>query len=494
MSAARNDEERALTSQQLDAFHATFNFCMTCRQYTCGNCWNQAEGRCLTCAPHLGHEILPAPFPDQAGFEPTRIDAEAWPDVDRSVPGEPAAAADGRVPALDVSADDAWGDVGAAEPELPDFDAVARLAFLSGDAPAPASVPEMAAAEPEPESRAEPDIATAPETEPLPEAAIASAGPAAAIQPATTATEPEPAAQPDAVAAAAPGTQPEMVAVAPAEPETQPEIVAAAAPEALPEAALASPEPAQPSQADGGVPSNPDERAAALAARTSDLLRRFRPGQNIDAELAAFEAELAASTTAEPSAAAEAVAEPETLAAAAEALAEPETVAPLAAEPEPIAAAAELVEPAPQPIAAESPAAAAPAAEPSPAPPAPVREDRIEQPTWRIYAPDQRPGPGAPEGRPEVPAPPGPAPIAASAEPQWPTRPDIPESPAMTLLANRANRSASDALWAASAQEVLAPPPAAAGAPTTGVQPCSNCGLSLSATARFCRRCGTRQG
>ena len=60
MAAARNDDDRELTSQQLDAFHATFNFCMTCRQYTCGNCWNTAEGRCLTCAPHLGHEILPA--------------------------------------------------------------------------------------------------------------------------------------------------------------------------------------------------------------------------------------------------------------------------------------------------------------------------------------------------------------------------------------------------------------------------------------------------
>ena len=63
MAAARNDDDRELTSQQLDAFHATFNFCMTCRQYTCGNCWNTAEGRCLTCAPHLGHEILPGPVP-----------------------------------------------------------------------------------------------------------------------------------------------------------------------------------------------------------------------------------------------------------------------------------------------------------------------------------------------------------------------------------------------------------------------------------------------
>jgi ribosomal protein L40E len=41
--------------------------------------------------------------------------------------------------------------------------------------------------------------------------------------------------------------------------------------------------------------------------------------------------------------------------------------------------------------------------------------------------------------------------------------------------------------WDASAREV-------AGAMTSiGVQACGHCGLSLSASARFCRRCGTRQ-
>ena len=64
MAAARSDTDREVTAQQLDAFHQTFNFCMTCRQYTCANCWNEAEGACLTCAPHLGREILPAPFPN----------------------------------------------------------------------------------------------------------------------------------------------------------------------------------------------------------------------------------------------------------------------------------------------------------------------------------------------------------------------------------------------------------------------------------------------
>ena len=60
---------------------------MTCRQYTCGNCWNTAEGRCLTCAPHLGHEILPAPFPGQAPLEPVRLESESWPELDLTIPG-----------------------------------------------------------------------------------------------------------------------------------------------------------------------------------------------------------------------------------------------------------------------------------------------------------------------------------------------------------------------------------------------------------------------
>ena len=62
MAAARSETDREVTSQQLDAFHKTFNFCMICRQYTCGNCWNEAEGRCLYLRAALGHEIMPAPF------------------------------------------------------------------------------------------------------------------------------------------------------------------------------------------------------------------------------------------------------------------------------------------------------------------------------------------------------------------------------------------------------------------------------------------------
>jgi hypothetical protein len=63
----------------------------------------------------------------------------------------------------------------------------------------------------------------------------------------------------------------------------------------------------------------------------------------------------------------------------------------------------------------------------------------------------------------------------------------------MALLTNR-SRVSSEAMWAASAQEVLATPAKGMTVPVAGVQPCSSCGLSLSANARFCRRCGTRQG
>ena len=169
---------------------------------------------------------------------------------------------------------------------------------------------------------------------------------------------------------------------------------------------------------------------------------------------------------------------------------------------EPVEAEAVAAEPiAAEPVAAE-PVAAAEPDQPAAAPIVPVwpvsvetpppdqaRDDRIQQPTWQIFAPDATPGTGV-----EPPVAPTQPTFAASADPQWPLRPDQAESPAMALLANRAKGSPSDALWAASAQEVLARPAVPIVGAPTGVQPCSSCGLSLSANARFCRRCGTRQG
>jgi hypothetical protein len=154
--------------------------------------------------------------------------------------------------------------------------------------------------------------------------------------------------------------------------------------------------------------------------------------------------------------------EPEPIAAAPE----PVVAAEAEPEPEPIAVAQPQPEPEPEPVAAEHPVAAS-ADVPEERP---TRDDRVEQPTWRITAPD-----GSPE---QAPTP---------STPQWPgQQPNLP-----FLAGASAQSAATEALWAASARDVVAQtPPTVVG----GVQPCSNCGLSLSATARFCRRCGSRQG
>jgi hypothetical protein len=358
------------------------------------------------------------------------------------------------------------------------------------------------AAEAEPPAPAE---HVAAEPEPL--------GPAAEPQPLAPAAEPEPLA-------------PAEPAAARAEPTAAPE----PAPTPRPEIAATGPTISE-------LPvEDVDGRAAAAARRTASLLGRFRPGQSLDAELAAYEASLEGREALAAEGGTEA---PELVAAAPAAAPEPEAVAAMpepeavAAMPEPVAAAPEP-EPEPEPVAAApepeaepvaaapepepEPVAAAPAPEPEPQPepepepepvaaaeatppaaPTPAPADLVEQPTWRIVAPDV---PASANGHPPTdagiaaaasaaPQPPAPG---ATPEPQWPAAPDWPKAQSnVPFLAGRAvaTSAATEALWAASVRDVVANP---AGAPAGGVQPCSNCGLSLSATARFCRRCGTRQG
>jgi len=480
MAAARSDEEREVTSHQLDAFHATFNFCMTCRQYTCGNCWNQAEGRCLTCAPHLGHEIMPAPFPDLTPMhgQPVHVEATAWPmtDVAHDAP-------DALTPP-------------------PDLDQIlaARLARISGQeipkAVAPPAVPPLQAEE-------EPAGAWPMATEPGLEVAETLESVDATAEAELAEVEE----WPIEVSAETVAEAPPVVPVVEAE---APPVEAVQAVEAVE---------AQPAAEE--LPAGVDERAAAASRRTSALLSKFRPGQNIDAELAAYEASITAEPAVEapmPEQVAEPIeaaaepdwVEPEVVAAAPEP--EPEPVAAIAfAAPveEPVAAeAAAPIEEAPAEIAAELPeevAAAAPVEVAAEAPveptreytapaPEPVRADRVEQPTWRTVAPDVPAVPTnghgpADEGLPAVastsPIPPTPS------EPEWPVNPQWPVAPPnASLLANRrtSTTAANEALWAASARDVVAQ------TTSGGVQSCSSCGLSLSATARFCRRCGSRQG
>ncbi len=131
-------------------------------------------------------------------------------------------------------------------------------------------------------------------------------------------------------------------------------------------------------------------------------------------------------------------------------------------------------------------------------PPSPAAADMVEQPTWRITAPDtDAPEAGAP-ARPDSGVPARPAgPSVPPTEPQWPIRPEWPApqaSAGLPFLGRHAQPGGGiDSLWAASNRELVTTPPTP-GRSTNGILPCISCGLSLSANARFCRRCGTLQG
>ncbi|HEU0236329.1 MAG TPA: hypothetical protein VFR14_07815 [Candidatus Limnocylindrales bacterium] len=430
LAAARNDAEREATAHQLDAFHKTFNFCMSCRQYTCANCWNEPEGRCLTCAPHLGHEILPAPFPNLA---PESI-------------------------LLDATNGAATNGHAAAIPEALSW----PVSDLVRDEPAAEAVAEVAV---EPEAEVAAEVVAAPEAEADVVAEVA-------VEPeAEVAVEPEAEAEAVAEPAVAVAAEAEAVADVVAEPMAEP-LLAAAPDEPAPAADVeAPPAPIRPMTVH---PTHDavDDRAAAAAAQTAALLARFRPGQSIDAALDAFEAAQAADE------------------AATEAPALP-----------PVQAAPPLPTPAPEP----APVDVAPAAtaEPAVAPestvePTALPVERVGQPAWRLIAPDATPR--AADGHPaDSAAGTAPAvreaPAQRPAAPQWPAVPQWPGQTSESLdnLAFLTAKRTPDDVWAASSRDVLAPAPPA-GATTSGVQSCVNCGLSLSATARFCRRCGTRQG
>ncbi len=397
MAAARNETDREQTSQQLDAFHKTFNFCMSCRQYTCGNCWNEAEGRCLSCAPHLGHEILPAPFgnvaaggavtltgPEAIGLHDRNgngaeaaatAEPMAWPEAEQMAWPEPEPMA---WPTSDLARDESAADGPESFQEA--IDAAARLASVAGPADVEPAVDEVAAEVDEVAAEVAPLEADVPQLEAAVEAELEQSEP---IAPAADVAPPMPA----AAAESAPAPAGDQV----------------------------------------------DDLAAAAAANTSDLLHRFRPGDNIDDEIAAYEREqkaaasaamaAAADTAAAEADAAEAaaraaaemeaaearavaqVAEAEARAAAeaqaraaadAEARAAAEAEARAAAEAQARAAAEEQAR-----LAAEAEEAAArrAAAEAEPAPAEP-RDDLVYQPTWQIVAPeapapDQLPAPQA---------------------------------------------------------------------------------------------------
>ena len=476
MATARIDEERAASNEQLDAFHRTFNFCFSCRQYTCANCWNEPEGKCLTCAPDLAREILPAAFPDLPahGLVPAapdngRAPIEAWPTIDLPRPVQAATPTVTEVEAIEAAAAPVAEPI-AAEPTP------APPAAVEAIEPAAAPVAEPIAVEPTPAPPAavEPAPVAEPiavEPTPAPPAAVAGTEPTAveAIEPAAAPvaelTAAEPAAAPPA--APEPAAAPIVTEIEPA-PEglTRDELAAVEGALVARSASAATVAPAvqRPAAEPAGTPAPAaaiEPLAAARAdplaagrAQTASLLHRFRPARSR-----------------QPAA----VGRP----------------APATGTPTPPGPATAATPPASG--TATTPAvAAAPVVPPGPvAPTVPVVRgvpvDAIPQPTWRMVAPettdtiapdtDQLPSVKSPvvPGR-FLGARPAPRPGGSPAAP-WAAR-----------LASA--RPVVGGVWAESSRDVLGPAGTAAAA---GVQACVSCGLPLSANARFCRRCGSRQ-
>ena len=477
MSDAMRSEEDDLASAQLDAFHESFNFCIDCRQYTCVNCWNDDAGRCRSCAPIPGTDDLAERLAASAVAAPAIAEDElAQDDIQRRLGME-------AWPTSDLPTDQAIASNGHPIESWPAAEALPVE---------PQPEPVLAEAEPEPEP--EPVVAEV-EYEPEPEPVVAEVQYEPEPFIAEVELEPEPVV---AEVAFEPELEPVIAEVVP-EPEP---VIAEVEPEPWPVEAELEPEPIAAEVAPEPEPElvRPplrvvawDEDSAYQVVRPEPIVPEPEP-EPVAAEVE-FEP-IAAEVEPEPIAA---EAEEEPVAAEAEeepvaAEAEEEPVA-AEAEEEPVAAEAE---PEPEPVAAEAEPEAV-IEEPTPIRPprrlAPISETILDfptQPTQGAPVADDRAA--AVADSPELAArraqldslglgDPGQGPIA-------PDRSQIPYrsrgaavSPAE--LARLASLQGS--FWEASAREV------AGAAGHVGVQSCGQCGLSLSANARFCRRCGTRQ-
>ncbi len=451
-------EQGALASAQLEAFHESFNFCIDCRQYTCLTCWNDGAGRCRTCSPvagadDVGDRIAATLETDAVATEPlladgalqARLGMEAWPTAD--LPATPTN--------VEPSAPmEAWPS---ADPLAAAAAPVASEAVEDGVLGDDGFVYDSPRIETEPEP--EPVAAEVVEPEPEPVAAEV-------FEPAPVAAEflePEP--------VAAELIEPEPVA---AEPEAEPE----------PVAAEIEPEPvAERIAAETDVPDEPEPALPPLRVLSWDDDAALEPV----AEVVEPEPEPVAAEVVEP--------EPEPV--AAEVVEpEPEPVAAEVVEPEPEPVAAEVVEPEPEPVAAE---VVEPEPEPEPLPRvamAPINETILRFPERRTAPPPSLEPLAAEDDSPEVAARRAQLEGLGLGDPGQ--GPVMPEPPAIVPYRSRgaalpqgeiAARAVAQGVsfWEASAREV------ASAAAAVGIQNCGGCGLSLSASARFCRRCGTPQ-
>jgi hypothetical protein len=382
---AMRSEEEALASQQLEAFHESFNFCIDCRQYTCTNCWNDDSGRCRSCVPIAGTDDLLERFeanfhaqhPELAAASEAelaqadlnrRLGLETWPTEDLARAGGNGHGA------ADWPAEEPIGEAGAQ--------------FLA----------EVVEAEPEPE-------------------------------PMVAAVEAEPEAEP--VVAEVLEPQPAVVA------EVEPEPTA----EQYPPLHLVAWED------DAAFELEPEPIVAEVEPELVPMVAEVEP------ELVPMVAEVEA--------------EPEPIVAAVEPQAEPEAARPDSPAPRPIRPVSETIVQIPRPV-VQPPArrqdrVAAEADDPSMA----ARRAQLDL----LGLGD--PGEGAV------------GPDRSNVLPYRSTGGSV--HPMEVAARAAAGLEVPGAFWEASAREV-------AGAIShVGVQSCGDCGLSLSASARFCRRCGTRQ-
>jgi len=286
---AMRSEEEALASQQLEAFHESFNFCINCRQYTCLNCWNDAAGRCRTCAPIAGTDDLLERFEtsfhaqhpelaaaaaqadmDQADLN-RRLGLESWPSEDLS-----------HAPAN--SAEPVWPE---AEPTLPEPEPTVAEVDTEpeptlADAAMTAAAIDAASAADYPPLRVvawEEDAAIA--LEPEPEPTVTEVEPEPVLAEVAPEPEPEP-----VVAEVAPEPEPAVAEVIP-EPEPEP-AVAKVVPEPIrpiSETILPMPQQLQPPETDADrVAAQADDASIAARKAQLDLLGIGDPGQGTVAD------------------------------------------------------------------------------------------------------------------------------------------------------------------------------------------------------------------
>jgi len=434
MSDAMRDamrlQEEALAAAQLEAFHESFNFCIDCRQYTCVNCWNDGAGRCRSCAPIPGTDDLAE-----------RLTA--------AMAGN--------------------GTAAVAEPVLADDEVERRLgleAWPMSDLPSePVSATHADAVWPDADAVATPEPEAEPEPEPVvaevePEPVVAEEPEPVVVAEVEPEAEPVVAEQPEPVIA----EEPEPVVVAEVEPEAEPVVAEE------PEPVVAEPVLERRLRVVAWEPDAPyetEEPAPAAAAWEVEP-------EPVVAEEVEPEPVVAEEVEPEPVVAQEPEVEPE-----------PVVAEEVEVEPEPVVA--EEVEAEPEPVAAE----AEPEAEPASRIP-PIRETILRFPDRE--APGQRQA--AEDESPEVAARRAQLDLLGLGDPgEGPVEPARPAvlpyrsrgAAAGGDLAARVARAGGSSFWDASAREV------AGAAASIGVQNCGECGLSLSANARFCRRCGTRQ-